>query len=432
MPPIDPVKARQFAIRTVSQLRDAGYEALWAGGCVRDMLMDREPKDYDVATSAHPDQIREVFGLRHTLAIGASFGVIAVLGPHGAGQIDVATFRRDAHYSDGRHPDSVTFCSAEEDAQRRDFTINGLFYDPMNLRVIDYVGGQQDLAGGLIRAIGDPAARFQEDRLRVLRAVRFATTLNFQVDAQTLRAVQQFADQIRVVSAERITEEMRRTLVDPRRRRGLELLRTTGLLHEILPQASGVIPRNDPSDQVADIQWQRTLQIAERLQTTSFAAAMAVLLREIYCSQDRRSSDLESVGRQWRISNDDIQGIIFCLQQESMIRTAPTIHWPKLQRVLTDERIELLLSYAEAVASIVDGNVAAIEFCRERLRWAPEKLDPGPLVSGYDLGAVGIPRGPIYKQLLEGVREAQLLGELTNKEQALDWIRAQWAARSSE
>src|SRR5262245_35516929 len=174
MPTIDPQLARQFAVEVVHRLRESGHQALWAGGCVRDQLMGQLPKDYDVATDAEPDRIREVFGKRRTLPIGAAFGVITVLGRKGAGQIDVATFRCDAAYSDGRHPDAVTFSDAEHDAQRRDFTINGLFYDPLEGRVIDYVGGQVDLEFRILRAIGNPSARIAEDKLRMLRAVRFA------------------------------------------------------------------------------------------------------------------------------------------------------------------------------------------------------------------------------------------------------------------
>src|SRR5437868_9785761 len=186
MATIDPKLAREFAVEVVQRLRDSGHQALWAGGCVRDQLMAQMPKDYDVATDALPDRIREVFGKRRTLPIGAAFGVITVLGPKGAGQIDVATFRRDAGYSDGRHPDAVSFSDAEHDAQRRDFTINGLFLDPLEDRVIDFVGGQADIERRVIRSIGDPLARIAEDKLRMLRAVRFAARLDFAIEAATL------------------------------------------------------------------------------------------------------------------------------------------------------------------------------------------------------------------------------------------------------
>ncbi len=176
---IDPEQQRQFALEVVCQLRAAGFEAYWAGGCVRDELLGRRPKDYDVATAATPPQIRALFGNQRTLPLGAAFGVITVLGPRPAGMIEVATFRQEAGYSDGRHPDQVTFSSAREDAARRDFTINGMFFDPVNRKVIDFVGGQEDLHNGLIRAIGSPRLRFGEDKLRMLRAVRFTAAFGF-------------------------------------------------------------------------------------------------------------------------------------------------------------------------------------------------------------------------------------------------------------
>ena len=212
---LDPALTRQFALDVVAKLRAAGHQALWAGGCVRDQLMGKTPKDYDVATDAQPERIREVFGQRRTLAIGAAFGVITVLGPKDAGQIEVATFRRDLGYSDGRRPDAVAFTSAEEDAKRRDLTINGIFFDPVAEQYLDFVGGQEDLKNHVIRAIGNPHERFAEDKLRMLRAVRFAAMFDFSLDAATKAAVQAMAGEINVVSAERIAAEMRLMFVHP-------------------------------------------------------------------------------------------------------------------------------------------------------------------------------------------------------------------------
>src|SRR3954470_5971345 len=228
MPAVDPKLAREFAVDVARRLRESGHQALWAGGCVRDQLMAQMPKDYDVATDAVPDRVREVFGKRRTLPIGASFGVITVLGSQGAGQIDVATFRRDAAYSDGRHPDAVSFSDAEHDAQRRDFTINGLFFDPVEDRVIDFVGGQEDLARRVVRAIGDPLARIAEDKLRMLRAVRFAARFDFAIEDKTLAAIKQQARELIIVSAERVATELRLILTHPNRARGIELLAETG------------------------------------------------------------------------------------------------------------------------------------------------------------------------------------------------------------
>jgi tRNA nucleotidyltransferase/poly(A) polymerase len=194
------------------------------------------PKDYDVATDAVPDRIREIFGRKKTLAMGAAFGVITVLGGKRAGQIDVATFRRDAAYSDGRHPDAVSFADPEQDAQRRDFTINGLFYDPLDSRVIDFVGGQEDLQAGLVRAIGDPNARIAEDKLRMLRAVRFASRFGFLLERGTAQAIEQHAGELVIVSAERVAAELRMILTHDSRQRGVEMLAKTGLLEVVLPE----------------------------------------------------------------------------------------------------------------------------------------------------------------------------------------------------
>jgi poly(A) polymerase len=236
VPSIDPRLQREFAVDVVAKLRAAGFEAYWAGGCVRDQLLGREPKDFDVATDARPDEIRGIFGFRRTVAVGEAFGVIKVVGRKPEGEVEVATFRQDASYSDGRHPDSVRFSTPEADAQRRDFTINGLFYDPLDDRVIDFVGGQEDLARRMVRAIGDARARFAEDKLRLLRGVRIAATFDFTLEPATRDAIKAMADQITVVSAERIAAEMRLMLVHPRRARALELLRELGLLKIILPE----------------------------------------------------------------------------------------------------------------------------------------------------------------------------------------------------
>src|SRR5688572_18170248 len=238
----DPSHQRAFALEIVQKLRAAGFEALWAGGCVRDQLLGLVPKDYDVATTAKPEQIRDVFGRRRTIPIGAAFGVVTVLGPRAAGQIEVATFRSDSTYSDGRHPDSVTFTDAQHDAQRRDFTINGLFFDPVANEVVDYVGGQDDLKRRKIRAIGDPRLRLREDKLRMLRAVRFAATFGFEIEPETFRAIKDMAADISSVSAERIGMEIRRMLVDPNRADALRLLRETNLLEHVLPEVHGLSP----------------------------------------------------------------------------------------------------------------------------------------------------------------------------------------------
>src|SRR5947208_9104318 len=232
---------REFAVDVVRRLRDAGFQGLWAGGCVRDDLLGLVPKDYDVATDARPEQVQALF--RRTVAVGASFGVVEVLGPRtpaGPLKVQVATFRADGSYSDGRHPDAVVFSSPEEDARRRDFTVNGMFFDPLTEQVIDYVGGRDDLRDGVLRAIGDPAQRFAEDKLRLLRAVRFATRFNLTLDPATAHAIRAMAGEITVVSAERIADELRKLLTDPRRAAGMRLMDEVALVTPILPEVEAM------------------------------------------------------------------------------------------------------------------------------------------------------------------------------------------------
>jgi len=415
MPAVDPQLARDFAVEVVRRLRDSGQQALWAGGCVRDRLMGQLPKDYDVATDAVPDRIRETFGKRRTLPIGAAFGVITVLGPKGAGQIDVATFRRDAAYSDGRHPDAVTFTDAEHDAQRRDFTINGLFYDPLEDRVIDYVGGQEDLTRRVIRAIGDPLARIAEDKLRMLRAVRFAARFDFAIEDRTLAAIKQQARELIIVAAERAAAELRLILTHANRARGVELLADTGLLDVVLPELSAVIQSRD--------QWSRTVAILASLHAPTFSMSLATLLREAQLAQPDK--DFASiVFERWRLSTEEFVGIEKLLRGETLIRTARRQPWPKLQRILVAPRIDELLDYSEAVARVLDGATAEVDFCREKLVLPLAELNPPPLITGEDLKRLAIPTGPAYRELLDAVRDAQLDGQLKTASEACEWVKA--------
>ena len=418
----DSEPSAQFARDVVQQLSAAGYQALWAGGCVRDHLLDRPPEDYDVATTATPDQVRAVFSRRRTIPIGASFGVITVLGTEASGQIEVATFRRDATYSDGRHPDSVTFSTAEEDAQRRDFTINGLFYDPLTDRVIDYVGGVEDLNRGLIRAIGDPVARLDEDKLRMLRAVRFAATFTFDLVPTTRQAIQEHSHQIRAVSAERITGELRRMLTADRRREAVSLLRECGLLHHVLPESTALEPGGPAGSQA----WQETLQLLADLATPTFPVALAALLRQLVVAQDLREEGIREIFRRWKLSNDETDRTVWLLASEPLIRRASSASWPVLQRLLVADWIDELLQLAEPVALLADGNSDQIEFCRQKLALPAEKLNPKPLITGDDLIAHGIPTGPAYKRLLEAARDAQLDGAIHSKNEALELVDKQW------
>jgi poly(A) polymerase len=404
-----------LALDVVRRLRAAGFEALLAGGCVRDQLLGIEPKDYDVATSAQPEQVQQVFGRRKTLAIGASFGVITVIGPQGAGQIDVATFRREAGYSDGRHPDSVSFTTAEQDALRRDFTINGLFFDPIDNRTIDYVGGQDDLRLGVVRAIGDPAERIAEDKLRMLRAVRFAARFDFALEPATMEAIQQHAHELVIVSAERIAAEMRRILTHPSRARGSVLLHAARLLEVVLPESAALLPDDlwSPESQ-ADTPWRRTLHILQRLEQPTFAVALAALVREIPEPDIARR-----VFGRWKLATDELEGMEWVLGNEAVVRRASRVPWPQLQRLLVAKRSDELLTYAQAVATVVDGTAAEIDFCVQKLSLPAAELNPPPLITGDDLKRLGIPPGPSYRTILEAVRDAQLEGRIATQNEAL-------------
>lgn len=409
--PADPTRSRQFALDVVARLREAGHQALWAGGCVRDQLLGTPPKDYDVATDAAPDRIREVFGKRRTLPIGAAFGVITVLGPPDAGQIDVATFRRDAAYSDGRHPDAVAFSDAEHDAQRRDFTINGLFYDPLGQGVIDFVGGQEDLRGGVVRAIGDPRQRIAEDKLRMLRAVRFAARFDFAIDDATLAAIQEQARELVIVSAERVAAELRLILTHPSRARGLELLSEAALLEVLLPESELGL-----AEAAA---WDRTRAILAALESPTFSMALAALVRELHLASPQDKLPRQ-VFERWKLSTSEREGAEKLLREERIILSAGQQPWPVLQRILVAPRSEELLGYCAAVAQVIDGRTDEIDFCRGQLALPPSELNPPPLMTGDDLKALGIPPGPAYRQILDQVRDAQLEKRIVTRDQAAE------------
>ncbi len=396
---------RRFALAVVRRLRAAGFEALWAGGCVRDWLLGRTPKDYDVATSATPPEIRGLFGRRRTLAIGAAFGVITVLGPKPAGTIEVATFRRDADSSDGRHPDHVTFSSAREDAARRDFTINGLFFDPIEERVIDFVGGQEDLALRRVRAIGPPELRFTEDKLRLLRAVRFTAAFDFELEAETAAAVRHMAGQITAVSPERIAMEMRRMLVEPGRSRAVSLLVELGLAAAILPE---IVP-GDPS---ARERLDEALERLGRLDEPGFPLALAALLVDLADAETVRQ-----IGLRWRLSNQEIERASWLVGQRGVLAEARSARWSRLQPLLIHEGIDDLLALEE-LARPAGADDAA--YCRTLLAQPRAVLDPPPLATGDDLLQHGLPAGPIFKTILGRLRQAQLDGEIRTPQEALD------------
>ncbi len=441
--------ARQFALRLVKRLHDAGYEALWAGGCVRDELLGRQPSDYDVATNATPERIREVFTRRRTIAIGASFGVITVIGNESEGTVEIATFRSDAGYSDGRHPDRVEFTTAEADAQRRDFTINGLFFDPLGEQIIDYVDGLADIKRRVVRAIGDPAARIAEDKLRMLRGIRFTSTLEFQLDSVTRRAITRDAASITAVSAERISAELRRMLGHPSRAIAARLLRETGLLDAILPEwkdvpmtavlsdpaelgnedrvetesTDGQGPGVGGSSLAAEDAWAEAMDVLERLETADFSVAAAGWMRGLLRTGGADLKGIEGICRRWKLANVERKGIQRLLAGLPIVLAAGPATWPQVQRVLISPDVHSLLQLADAAAGGRESAQASIAFCRRQLRLPPAQLNPPMLVSGHDLRSAGLTPGPGFRELLEEVRDAQLAGRIGTRREALALAR---------
>ena len=381
---------------------------------MRDQLLGGEVKDYDVATDATPDDIRQLFGPNRTLGVGAAFGVMIVRGPRGVDPIEVATFRCDADYSDGRRPDSVSFSSPQEDARRRDFTINGIFYDPVTDQLVDYVNGQQDLQDKIVRSIGDADKRLDEDKLRMLRAVRFAATFNFQLDEATARAISSRTEEIKLVSAERIGDELRRMMGKSSRLNAIQLLIDTRLMTVLLPEFD------------VDSDWPLSRGILSHLDSDRFSVTLAACIHPI----GERTDDLQTVIRdlsaRWRLSNEEIRETSQLVRAEGLLRTAHQLAWSKVQPVLAGDLAQETMRLAAAIAAATGETAGGIELCREKLLLPIAQLDPPPLLTGEDLIQLGVPRGPVYKSILNLVRDRQLDGEIGSLDEAASLARRIW------
>jgi poly(A) polymerase len=436
---------REFAIDVVRRLREAGFEAYWAGGCVRDEVLGLEPADYDVASDARPEQVRHIF--KRTVEVGLSFGVVEVLGPRPL-KVQVATFRSDGKYSDGRRPDDVVFSSAAEDAKRRDFTINGMFFDPLEKRLIDFVGGQEDLKSRILRAIGNPIDRFAEDKLRMLRAVRMATRFDLSIDPETAAAIRMMAGEIIVVSAERIAEELRKLLVHPRRARGMRLMDELRLIPPILPELEEMkgLPQGLPAAPTGDL-WEHVLKVLEVLdgptwpdqQPVLFPLAFGALLHDIGKRRTvGRTPDRytfyghERVGKlmaadiclRLKLANVEKSRVEWLVDKHQYLCDAPILRASRLKPILVHPGIGELLALHRADSTASGKSIAHVEFCEKILRETPiEDLNPPPVITGDDLAAIGIEPGPMYKKLLDAVREAQLEGIVRTKEEALELVK---------
>ncbi len=426
---------REAATEIVRRLRAEGFAAYLVGGCVRDMLMGRTPKDYDITTRATPHQILKNFP--DALTVGARFGVILV--PGHAGNIEVATFRSDGIYADGRHPTEVRYSeSAQEDVQRRDFTINGLLFDPVTEQVLDYVGGQADIRARHLRTIGDPFARLGEDRLRMLRAVRLAARFSFKLDSSTLAAIVELAPQIHSVSAERQRDEIVKILTEGPARAGFELLDKSGLLAEVLPEIKRMQGVQQPPEfhPEGDV-WIHTLMMLEGLREPTPTLALGVLLHDVgkpptFAVRERIRFDGhvevgakmagEICGR-FRMSTHDTERIVELVRHHLRFKDFPQMKRSTQMRFLRMEGFEEHLELHRLDCLSSHRNLANYETARKMLADTPqEEIKPAPLLRGEDLIALGYTPGPIFKSILQTVEDAQLEGRVHNHTEALQLV----------
>jgi len=415
----------EFATQVVQQLVQAGYTAYWAGGCVRDLLRGAEPKDYDVATNATPEQVRSLFGPRRSLPVGESFGVVIVLGKKGAGEsVEVATFRREGEYVDGRRPASVEFCSAQEDASRRDFTINGMFFDPLTRVVHDFVGGEADLNRRLIRAIGDPRARMSEDKLRMLRAVRFAASLDFAIDEETAQAVRSMAGEVCVVSAERIAQELRRMLASTTRAKAMQLFHDLRLMAVVLPEVPDSLSKQH------EAAWSELLTLLQQLGEATFEVGMAALLRSVpsASASSRRGAATEGtvlgVCGRLRLSNEETGSICWLVEHQNRFDSFPSMTLAQQKRFSVEPGFDDLLWLERTAAQVASKHLEPYQFVDRFLAANPlEVRNPPQFITGADLLAQGMKSGPAFKEILNAVRDAQLNREIQTREEALELSR---------
>ena len=463
-------KAR-FALGVVRRLRQHGFRAVWAGGCVRDLLMGLKPVDYDVATDARPEQVRRLF--RRTVPVGAQFGVVLVVGKGEEGEVQVATFRREGPYSDGRHPDQIVYCSMLEDARRRDFTINGMFYDPDAEVLYDFVGGRRDIERKLIRAIGTAEERFAEDKLRLIRAVRFAARFGFALEPATRDAVRRMAPQIRQVSAERIWRELQLLLVHRSRAEGLRLMAELGLLEAVLPDVAQLRGRAGAGLHAGCVDmWEHTVRTTAALEA-AWAEARALVERRIALQSTgvslplptevpvsvpmaavlhgvaegepqgvtyeqllrrKRQSPLRRICARLRTSNDlrlEVEWLVLNAPVLLEIRAHAAHEWKPL---LADPRAPLLLAWARAEAGELGD-----EFLRQwrqaaecYVQLSDEALNPPPLLTGEELIRLGVPRGPRVGELLRRLRAEQLDDRVRTAEEARAFVCRQLGRRAEE
>ena len=427
---------REAATEIVRRLRGEGFPAYFVGGCVRDMVMGGAPKDYDVTTGATPDQVLRLFP--DALMVGAQFGVVII--PRAAGNVEVATFRSDGVYTDGRHPREVRYASTpQEDVQRRDFTINGLLYDPLNGQVLDFVGGQADIQARCLRTIGTPAERFGEDRLRMLRAVRFTARFGFRLDPAVLGAIQMLAPKIHDVSMERVRDEIVKMLTEGPARPGFELLDESGLLVEVLPEIKRLQGVEQPPEfhPEGDV-WVHTLMVLEGLRDPTPTLALGVLLHDVgkpatFTVRERIRFDnhvevgakmAEEICLRLRLSSHDAERVVELVRHHLRFKDFPNMRRSTQLRFLRMEGFEehLELHRLDCLAS--HGNLTNYNLALRMLEETPqEQIKPTPLLRGNDLIAEGYTPGPVFAQILQLVEDAQLEGSIQSRAEAVRLVQ---------
>lgn len=431
---------KEYAIEIVKTLQEHDYNAFFAGGCVRDMIMEKASADYDIATNALSQDVIKLF--EKTIPVGEQFGVVIVV--RNGHNFEVATFRTEGPYSDGRHPDSVAFSTPEDDVKRRDFTINGLLYDPITNEILDYVGGREDISRGIIRTIGNPFERFTEDKLRMIRAARFACRFNFPIHPDTKEAVIQLAPQIHVVSAERIREELEKILTGPNPHAGIQLLDELHLLQEILPEVSNMKGVRQPENfhPEGDV-FVHTLLCLSKLAPVSeqgmgkpsFTLAMGVLLHDIGKTEtfeelDRIRFNLhEKVGADMtakicdrlKTSNAEKERIVWLVLKHLCFKDAQKMRLNKLKRLFASEGYTELAELCRIDALASSGDLSDYHFCQDMFsKLSQEEVKPKALITGHDLIALGLKPGPLFKDILTKIEDKQLDGNLITKEAAIE------------
>ncbi|MGB7283533.1 MAG: CCA tRNA nucleotidyltransferase [Candidatus Acidiferrum sp.] len=442
--------ARELANSICNILQRNGHQALLVGGCVRDLLLGREPADYDVTTDATPERVMELFP--ESIAVGAQFGVVLV--PRDGLKVEVATFRSDVGYSDGRHPDRVVYSKTpEEDVQRRDFTINGLLMRHNSCEVLDFVDGQSDLRAGVIRAIGEPDRRFEEDKLRMMRAVRFAARFGFDIEHKTFTAIRRHAGAVTDVSAERIRDELTKLLTEGAARRGFELLEKAWLLSIVLPEIAAMkgVPQPPQFHPEGDV-WIHTLLMIEGLRSgSSPTLAWGVLLHDVGkpptykpASQtgDRIRFDhhvdvgvrmAEAICRRYHFSNEETEQIIALVGNHMRFMAVNQMRKSTLKRFVRLPHFEKHLELHRLDCLSSHRNLDSYEEVQRFLAETPSaEVDPQRVLTGNDLRQMGYIPGPLFSEILRAVEDAQLEGQIATKEEAEDFVRKRFASRGTK